>query len=144
MPPLSRSLAPQAFRRPLRVGCAQMHAGQMHAVRHALLVLLACALVVGGAPGCGPQQATPDSKIVTALGLKQGGHAYQIGGDPFCTVDELLNDADEVKQASDKPGHDFLIASPNGEIGVLARRPFAPDCARRAKDALKRLAKKAD
>jgi hypothetical protein len=117
-----------------------MDAGQMHAVRRALVALLAFALA--GALGCGPGQTTPDSKIVSALDLKQGPHAYQIGGDPFCTVDQLLNDGDEVQQASDKPGHDFLIASPNGEIGVLARRPFAPDCARRAKDALKRLARK--
>ena len=122
-----------------------MHAGQMHVVRHALEALSAHALAVGGAVGCGPGQTTSDSKIVSALDLKQGTHAYQIGGDPFCTVDQLLNDADEVKQAGDKPGsRDFLIASPNAEIGVLARRPFAPDCARQAKDALKRLARKSD
>jgi len=118
-----------------------MHAGQMRVVPRAI-VALAVALAVVGAAGCGAGQSTSDSKIVSALHLKQGRHAYEIGGDPFCTVDELLNDADEVKQASDKPGRDFLIASPNGEIGVLARRPFAPDCARRAKDELKRLARK--
>jgi hypothetical protein len=122
-----------------------MHAGQMHVVRHALVALSVFALAVGGAVGCGPGQTTSDSKIVSALDLKQATHAYQIGGDPFCTVDQLLNDADEVQQAGDKPGsRDFLIASPNGEIGVLARRPFAPDCARQAKDALKRLARKSD
>jgi hypothetical protein len=118
-----------------------MHAGQMHAV----VALFAFALAVGGAGGCGPgQTTTPDSKIVSALDLKQGGHAYEINGDPFCAVDRLLNDGDEVQQANDKPGADFLIASPNGEIGVLARRPFAPDCLRRAQDALKRLARKSD
>jgi hypothetical protein len=122
-----------------------MHAEQMHVVRHALVALSALALAVGGAVGCGPGQTSSDSKIVSALDLKQATHAYQIGGDPFCTVDQLLNDADEVQQASDKPGRrDFLIASPNGEIGVLARRPFAPDCARQAKDALRRLARKSD
>jgi hypothetical protein len=119
-----------------------MHAE--HAVRHTLVALLTLAVVVAGV-GCGPGQTTSDSEIVSALDLKQGTHAYQMGGDPFCTVDELLNDADEVEQASDKPGsQDFLIASPNAEIGVLARRPFAPDCARQAKDALKRLARKSD
>jgi hypothetical protein len=121
-----------------------MHTGQMHARRHALVALLAIALAVGVAGGCGTGQTTPDSKIVSALDLKHGGHAYEIGGDPFCTIDRLLNDGDEVKQANDKPGGDFLIASPNGEIGVLARRPFAPDCERQAKDALKRLARKSD
>ena len=132
-----------------------MQAGQMHAVRRAVAAVLASAAVLFGAAGCGTggstpdflgtEGSTPDSKIVSALGLKQGNHAYQIGGDPFCTVDQLLNDADEVQQAGDKPGsRDFLIASPNAEIGVLARRPFAPDCARHAKDALKRLARKSD
>jgi hypothetical protein len=122
-----------------------MQAGQMHAVRRAVAAVLASAVALFGAAGCGAGGSTPDSKIVSALHLKQGNHAYQIGGDPFCTVDKLLNDADEVQQAGDKPGsRDFLIASPNAEIGVLARRPFAPDCARRAKDALKRLARKSD
>ena len=121
-----------------------MQAGQMHAVRRAVAAVLASAVALFGAAGCGTGGSTSDSKIVSALGLKQGNHAYQIGGDPFCTIDQLLNDADEVEQASDKPGQDFLIASPNGEVGVLARRPFAPDCERHAKDALKRLARKSD
>src|SRR5438874_2010344 len=114
-----------------------MHAGQMRVVPRAI-VALAVALAVVGAAGCGAGQSTSDSKIVGALHLKQGSHAYQIGGDPFCTVDRLLNDAAEVKQAS----RDFLIASPNAEIGVLARRPFAPDCARQAKHALSKLTSK--
>ena len=38
----------------------------------------------------------------------------------------------------------FLIASPDGEIGVLALKPFAPDCTNQAKRDLKRLAKKSD
>jgi hypothetical protein len=120
-----------------------MHAGQMHAVRHALVALLALVLAAG-ASGCGDEQATSDSKLVQALDLKQANSAYRIDGDPFCTVDELLNDADEVEQASDPGGADFLIASPNGEVGVLARKPFAPDCTRQARDALKRLARKAE
>ena len=122
-----------------------MQAGQMHAVRRAVAAVLASVVALFAAAGCSTGGSTPDSKIVSALGLKQGNHAYQIGGDPFCTVDQLLNDADEVKQAADKLGsRDFLIASPNAEIGVLARRPFAPDCERHAKDALKRLARKSD
>jgi hypothetical protein len=111
-----------------------MHAE--HTVRHTLVALLTFALVAAGV-GCGAGQSTSDSKLVQALDLKPANAAYRIGGDPFCTVDELLNDAGEVKQASDKPGsRDFLIASPNAEIGVLARRPLAPACARQAKNAL--------
>jgi hypothetical protein len=74
--------------------------------------------------------------------LKQAGNAYRIGGDPFCTVDDLLNDSGEVDQAGDAGGANFLIASPDGEVGILARRPFAPDCTRKAKDELKRVARK--
>ncbi len=107
------------------------------------LALLVAALALA-AGGCGSGSSTPDSEIVKALNLEQAGQRYEIGGDPFCTVDELLNDADEVDQASDDQGPDFLIASPDGEIGVLARRPFAPDCTRGAKDDLKRLARKSE
>jgi hypothetical protein len=103
------------------------------------LLMAALTLAAGG---CGSGSSTPDDEIIRALNLKQAGHGYEIGGDPFCTVDELLNDRDEVDQASDEAGRDFLIPSPDGEIGVLARRPFAPDCTRRARDDLKRLARK--
>ena len=117
----------------------------MHPRRiHALLALLAFALAVGSGAGCSDGQSTPDAQIVSALDLEQANRAYRMGGDPFCTVDELLNNGEEVDQASDGAGRDFLIASSDGEIGVLARRPFAPDCTRRAKDALRRLARKSE
>ena len=111
--------------------------------RRPTLALLAAALALA-AGGCGSGSSTPDSEIVNALDLKQAGRGYEIGGDPFCTVDELLNDGDEVDGPAATAGRDFLIASPDGEVGVLARRPFAPDCTRRAKDDLKRLARKSD
>jgi hypothetical protein len=105
------------------------------------LQLAALALVAGG---CGSAGTTSDDEIVQALDLKQAGRGYEIAGDPFCTVDQLLNDTDEVDAASGAGGDSFLIASPDGEIGVLARRPFAPDCTRRARDDLKRLASSSD
>jgi hypothetical protein len=111
--------------------------------RHPTLALLVAALALA-AGGCGSGSSTPDSEIVEALNLKRAGEGYEIGGDPFCVVGELLNDRDEVDQASGDQGQEFLIASPDGEIGVLARRPFAPDCTRRARDDLKRLARKSD
>jgi hypothetical protein len=92
--------------------------------------------------GCGDGSSISDSKIVAALDLKQTTRGYEIGGDPFCTVVELLNDGGEVAQASDEGGHDFVIASPDGEIGVIAKPPFAPDCTHRARDALKKLVRK--
>jgi len=121
-----------------------MYPRRTRAFSHALVALLAFALAVGGAPGCGDGQSTPDAEIVNALQLKQANRAYRMGGDPFCTVDELLNDAGEVDEASGDAGRDFLIASPDGEVGVLARRPFAPDCTQRAKDALRRLARESE
>jgi hypothetical protein len=103
---------------------------------------LSLAVVAGGGVGCGSSQSTSDATIIQALDLKSAGNAYRIGGDPFCTVDDLLNDSDEVDQANGAGGASFLIASPNAEVGILARRPFAPDCTRKAKDDLKRLARK--
>ena len=108
-----------------------------------ILALLIAPLALAGG-GCGPGSSISDSEIVRALDLKRTDHAYRIGGDPFCTLGELLNDSDEVDGASGDGGQSFLIASPDGEVGVLARKPFAPDCARRAKDDLRRLARKSD
>jgi hypothetical protein len=135
MPPLSRagrvSAARQGKLPPTMPRC-----------RRTLAALVAALVLAAG--GCGEGSSISDSKIVSALDLKPAGQGYEIGGDPFCTVGELLNDGDEVDQASDDQGQDFLIASPNGEVGVLAQRPFAPDCTRRARDALKRLARKSE
>ena len=97
------------------------------------------ALAVGG---CGSSSGVSDSKIVDSVGLKQSGGGYEMGGDPFCRVDQLLNDSDEVHQADDHPGASgFVIAGPNESVGVLAQRPFAPNCLRQAKQALKHLEK---
>lgn len=112
--------------------------------RHKALVRmlgLSLAMLAAGV-GCGSSGLTSDAKIIRALELKQAGNAYRIGGDPFCTVDDLLNDSGEVDQAGDVGGANFLIASPDGQVGILARRPFAPDCTRKAKDELKRVARK--
>ncbi|HXF00281.1 MAG TPA: hypothetical protein VN458_08025 [Solirubrobacterales bacterium] len=110
--------------------------------RSILAVLLAVLALVAG--GCGSGGSTSDDEIVSALDLKQSGAGYEIAGDPFCTVDELLNDADEVDAASGDGGDTFVIASPDAEIGVLARRPFAPDCTRQARAELERLGSKSD
>jgi hypothetical protein len=83
-----------------------------------------------------------DSEIVSALHLKQTGSGYQVGGDPFCRIDELLNDVDEVNSATDKKNSvDFVIAAPDGEVGVLAHPPFAPSCKRDVTEELKKLAR---
>jgi hypothetical protein len=109
----------------------------------ALVGALACAsLLALAAAGCSDDSGVSDSKIVAALDLKQAGNGYEMSGDPFCTIDRLLNDSDEVHQADDSPGASgFVIAGPDEKVGVLAQRPFAPNCSRQAKEALKRLEK---
>src|SRR6188508_2598572 len=106
----------------------------------ALLIAAAAALV---ATGCGSGSSTPDSKIADALGLKQTGSGYEMSGNPFCTVVDLLNDSGEVSGASDETGHQFVISGPKGKLGIVVRKPFAPSCERQAKDGLKKLERKA-
>jgi hypothetical protein len=108
-----------------------------NAIWHAVLAV-SLVLIGGAVVGCGSSESTSDAKIAKALDLKRAGGAYVIE-DTFCTVGELLNDSDEVEQA-DGGGASFLIASPDGEIGILAQRPFAPKCTRKAENDLKRLA----
>jgi hypothetical protein len=109
-----------------------------------LATLLVCAVGLTAA-GCGTGGGVSDAKIVAALDLKQAGHGYQMGGDPFCTVQDLLNDGDQVSAANDRAGASgFVIAGPGGEVGVVAERPFAPNCSRRAQKELKRLERRSE
>jgi hypothetical protein len=102
----------------------------------AALLALAVALAIAGCGG----DSTDDSKIIAALNLKEAGNGYEMNGDPFCRIEEILNDSGEVADAGDKKGLEFVIAAPRGELGVVARPPFAPSCKREASDALKRIA----
>src|SRR6266516_4598337 len=72
---------------PLTVPCFQPRAVALLAAA----LTLAAALVLPTA-GCGTGGSISDSKIAAALDLKQAAHGYEMGGDPFCAVDELLND----------------------------------------------------
>jgi hypothetical protein len=107
--------------------------------------LPALAAVVGLAiAGCGSSSQVSDSKLISELKLKQTARGYEMGGDPFCTIEQLLNDADEVSSADDqKSASHFVIAGPDAEVGVLAQRPFAPDCTSKAQRKLKKLERKA-
>jgi hypothetical protein len=103
--------------------------------------LIAVAVLAGA--GCGAGTSTSDSKIADALGLKQTAGGYEMAGNPFCTVVDLLNDQSEVSDASGKKGKEFAITSPDGTVGIVAKKPFAPSCIRKAKDGLKKLEHKA-
>lgn len=104
----------------------------------AALLILAFVLAWAGCSTVSGDSAD-DSQIVSALNLKQAGSGYEMSGDPFCRVDAILNDVDEVKSAGEQKGVDFVIAAPKGQAGVLAHPPFAPSCKRQANEALKKL-----
>ena len=100
-------------------------------------VVAVYALVLGG---CGGEEQVSDSEIIEAANLEEGsnGAAYTVGGDPFCEVDELLNDTDEVEAASEG-GSDLVIADSEQRAGVAAVPPFDPECAKRVRRGLKAL-----
>jgi hypothetical protein len=114
----------------------------MAALRRGLaaLLLIAFALVWAGCSTVNGD-STDDSQIISALNLKQAGSGYEMNGDPFCHIDDLLNDVDEVNAANKKKGTGFVIAAPKGQVGVVAHPPFAPSCKREAEDELKQLVK---
>jgi hypothetical protein len=117
----------------------------MAGVRRGLvvLVILAAIFVVAGC-GSVAGNSIDDSQIISALHLKKASTGYEMDGDPFCRVDQLLNDVDEVNSATKKEGIYFVIAAPHGVAGVLAHPPFAPRCKRDATDALKKLARQSN
>ena len=86
---------------------------------------------------CGGGEQVSDSEIVDAAGLEEGsnGAAYTVGGDPFCEVDELLNDSDEVEAASDSKSA-LVIANSAQDAGITGVPPFDPECAKRARQGL--------
>jgi hypothetical protein len=101
------------------------------------LLILAVALAWTGCSTGG--SSIDDSEIISALNLKKASSGYEMNGDPFCRIDELLNDVDEVKAADHQKGTSFVIAAPNGKAGVVAHAPFAPACKRQAQAGLKKL-----
>jgi len=104
------------------------------------LVGAAAAAVVGGCGG-GSDTHYSDKQIIEKLNLDETGKGYAIDGDPFCEIDgRLLNDSDEVEKAADddKPVG-LVIASREGNVGVIGLVPFAPDCRDAATKKLKRL-----
>src|SRR3954469_3113048 len=108
----------------------------------AALVLLAGVLAWAGCSTVNGD-SIDDSQIISALNLKTSSSGYEMNGDPFCQIDEILNNLDEVKAAEHQKGSNFVIAAPKGQAGVVARPPFAPACKREATAALKKLVRPA-
>ena len=110
-------------------------------VRRGLAALLILALFLAWAGCSSGGSSIDDSQIVSALNLKKASSGYEMNGDPFCRIDDILNDVDEVKSAAHQKGSNFVIAAPKGEAGVVARAPFAPACKRQAQAELNQLVK---
>ena len=81
----------------------------------AVLLILVSALVWAGCSASG--DSIDDSQIISALDLKEAGSGYEMNGDPFCRIDDLLNDVDEVNSAADEKGIDFVRF---GWLGICA------------------------
>ncbi len=104
------------------------------------LLLLALALA---AAACGEEDKTisyGDGTIIDTLQLEKSDGGYAIGGDPFCAVESnLLNDGDEVSKAQDRDDLGLVISSNEGNVGVHAVPPFAPDCEKQVQKRLDKL-----
>jgi hypothetical protein len=99
------------------------------------LAILAVVLV-----GCsdGDSKHFSDAKIIDKLNLKKSDHGYAFDEGGFCEVEsKLLNDADEVSSAGDRSN--LVIASHEGNVGVIAIPIFPPDCKEKVQKKLNKL-----
>jgi hypothetical protein len=93
------------------------------------LALAATTLAIGLFAACGSEepQKLSDAKVADALGLEETEGGYRVGDNPFCRINEILNDADETSDLT-KSQRRVAITSKDGNVGVLVKTPFAPSC----------------
>jgi hypothetical protein len=111
-------------------------------MRRRWVEVVACALLAGGVlSACGEDKLSySDKEIIDKLNLEEIDDGYALDGDPFCEVEsKLLNDAEEVDQASEGHNGNLVLTSRAGNVGVKARPGFAPDCAQNARKKLNKL-----
>ena len=92
--------------------------------------------------GCGDDddKRYSDARIVDKLNLEEveGQKDYAIDGDLFCSVErKLLNNRSEVEDADEET--DLVVASREGNVGVIGVPVFAGDCAEEARKKLNKL-----
>jgi hypothetical protein len=100
-------------------------------------------IAIVGVASCGSDETKfSDQKIIAKLNLTKpddGGKGYLFDGDAFCEIDHnLLNDSGEIDSADDDRNA-LVIASREGNVGVVGTPPFAPDCRDRVQHKLNRL-----
>ncbi|HEX2128167.1 MAG TPA: hypothetical protein VHF58_03015 [Solirubrobacterales bacterium] len=103
------------------------------------LVLTAASVAMAGC-GDDDDKRYSDARIVDKLNLEevQGQKDYAIDGDLFCSVErKLLNTRSEVEEADENT--DLVVASREGNVGVIGVPVFATDCAEKARKKLNRL-----
>ncbi len=89
--------------------------------RGGTLIVLSALLV--GFSGCGEEgERFADAKITDAAKVQNS----KVKGDPFCAVDQILNDADEIRKAKRQDA--VIITSKGGNVGVAVVPPFPNDC----------------
>jgi hypothetical protein len=98
---------------------------------------------LAGAVGCGEETTVSDDAIIEALNLERAddGSVYEVGGDPFCQVEEeLYNDSAEVEEAQSSKNAQVLSDS-TATIGIQVIPPFDPSCEEKVQRALNKLGK---
>jgi hypothetical protein len=97
----------------------------LHAASAVLLASLALA-------ACGDDEKFSDSKIAAAIGAEND----EVGGDPFCVIDDYLNDSEEIEGAKKNAP---AITSARGGVGVVVEPPFPSDCEQKVRKGLNKL-----
>jgi len=100
---------------------------------------LCMAVVALAIAACGEEsEKFSDGKIADAAGVEGGA----VDKDPFCKIDDYLNDSGEIEEAADdKKAKGSIIASKEGNVGVVVADPtiFADDCAEKVRAGLDKL-----
>lgn len=96
-----------------------------------VLAGMAAALLLSA---CGEEAKFSEKKVYTATKVEDG----QVKGDPFCSVDSVLTDADAItKQRKKDPAG--IITSKAGHVGLVVEPPFPDDCEETVLDGLNEL-----
>ena len=104
----------------------------------AALVGVSAVLVTCG----GDETRYGDAKIIDKLNLEKvdGESAYSVDGSLYCNVEKkLLNTSEEVEETEENSEINLVVASKEGNVGVVGVPIFDNDCQVAARKKLNRL-----